>query len=86
MGSVWPSALGFCNRYQLGFYRFGFPLSATFDRRFDGVDVVVGDLTGLAVVARSRVLGILLLLVLSKLAVVLIFLNRFNLKKRTRFS
>ena len=65
-----------------------FPLSATFDRRLDGVDVVVGDLTGLAVVARNRVLVVLLLLVLFNLAVVLIvrFLNRFNLKKRTRFS
>ena len=62
MWSVWPSALGFCNRYQLGFYRLGFPLSATFDRRSDGVDVVVGDLSGLAVVARNRVLGVLLLL------------------------
>ena len=48
----------------------GFPLSATFDRRSDGVDVVVGDLSGLAVVARNRVLGVLLLLVLFKLAVV----------------
>ena len=37
---------------------------ATFDRRLDGVDVVVGDLVGLAVVARDRVPGVLLLLVL----------------------
>ena len=64
----------------------GFPLSATFDRRSDGVDGVVGDLTGLAVVARNRVLGVLLLLVILKLAVFLDFWNRFNLKKGTRFS
>ena len=40
----------------------GFPLSATFDRRLDGVDVVVGGLAGLAVVARDWVPGVLLVL------------------------
>ena len=57
----------------------GFPLSATFDRRLDGVDVVVGGLAGLAVVARDWVPGVLLVLY-SKLAVASIFLVRFNLK------
>ena len=43
----------------------GFPLSATFDRRLDGVDVVVGGLAGLAVVALDWVPGVLLVLNLN---------------------